>query len=163
MVLEQANQPLHSLAQELTILRLYLDLEALRFGDSFRYSIDMDKQIEPTHYQVPTLLLQPLAENAIRHGLLHQTGLRRLRVQVRSPEMNTLICVIEDNGIGRERAATQAQSPTNVPNPRTAKGIALTHERLSLLETSGFSTATLTIEDLPVGTLVTVLMVKGEM
>ncbi len=85
--------------QELELLRLYLSLEKLRFEDELEYTITdlVDEDI-----QLPPLLIQPFVENALLHGLLHKEGVKRLLIRFELRE--ALICTIEDNGIGRQRA-----------------------------------------------------------
>lgn len=85
--------------QELELLRLYLSLEKLRFEDELEYVIDnmVDEDI-----QLPPLLIQPFVENALLHGLLHKDGVKQLLIRFELRE--ALICTIEDNGIGRQRA-----------------------------------------------------------
>lgn len=163
LVLEESTKSMHSLQQEIDILRLYLDLEALRFGSSFAYRLQVEAGIEPPLYQVPALLLQPLTENAIRHGLLHKSGLRQLTVDLSIADGGGLQCILEDNGIGREQAGVLNQRSAAY-RQRTSKGLALTHERLMLLDQSGLGKATMQIDDLvspdgmPTGTRITITL-----
>lgn len=85
--------------EELELLQLYLSLEQLRFKKSLRFEIDAD-DIEDI--QVPPLLIQPFVENALVHGLLHKEGEKVLKIRFELQE--SLICTIEDNGIGRQRS-----------------------------------------------------------
>lgn len=161
LVLEESTKSFHSLQQELDILQLYLSLEALRFGDTFSYDIHTQPNLDAHFYQVPALLLQPLVENAVRHGLLHKAGQRKLSLRISQLASDDLICIIEDNGIGRQHAAELARRTTKYMY-QTSKGILLTQERLVLLEKAGFGQATLRFDDLtdakgqPTGTRVTI-------
>lgn len=85
--------------QEIRLLELYLSLEQLRFKKDFTYSIDADGIDD---ILLPPLLVQPFVENALVHGLLHKKGAKHLTIRFTYDEH--LICVIEDNGIGREAA-----------------------------------------------------------
>ncbi|MDP1803472.1 MAG: histidine kinase [Bacteroidota bacterium] len=85
--------------QEIKLLELYLSLEKLRFKKELNYSIDF-KNVEDI--MLPPLLIQPFIENALIHGLLHKGGEKNLRITFELKEM--LVCTIEDNGIGREKA-----------------------------------------------------------
>ncbi|OIN56082.1 sensor histidine kinase [Arsenicibacter rosenii] len=160
MVLEESTRSMHALQQEIDVLRLYLDLEALRFGSSFAYTLRVDADLDPALYQVPALLLQPLTENAIRHGLLHKTGLRQLDISLRIADGH-LHCLLEDNGVGREQAAAFSNRSA-VYRRKTSKGLALTNERLALLEKSGLGKASMHIDDLvstdgtPIGTRISI-------
>ncbi|MBA3682274.1 MAG: histidine kinase [Bacteroidetes bacterium] len=85
--------------QEIKLLELYLSLEKLRFKKELNYVIDI-KSIEDI--MLPPLLIQPFIENSLIHGLLHKEGSKNLKITFELKE--TLICIIEDNGIGREKA-----------------------------------------------------------
>ncbi|RYG52415.1 MAG: tetratricopeptide repeat protein [Chitinophagaceae bacterium] len=104
MVLVNAGKESISLEEELDMLRLYLDMEQLRFKDSFDYSIDIDPAIQTSMISVPCFILQPFCENAIWHGLLHKEGKGNLRLQF-TKEKEKLIIYIKDNGIGLEKAS----------------------------------------------------------
>lgn len=86
-------------SQEIRLLQLYLSLEQLRFKKDLIFEIET-ADIEDI--QLPPLLIQPFVENALIHGLLHKSGEKRLHIRFELQE--ALICTIEDNGIGRERA-----------------------------------------------------------
>ncbi len=85
--------------QELKLLELYLSLEKLRFKKDFIYSIEA-KNI--SDIMLPPLLVQPFIENSLVHGLLHKEGTKNLKITFELKEV--LICTIEDNGVGREKA-----------------------------------------------------------
>ena len=115
--------------KELSALKLYLDLEAMRFEHKFEYQIQIDASIELEEVLIPPLILQPFVENAIWHGLLHKKSKGTLLLQV-YPENGHLKCIVEDNGIGR-KAANALQSKGQVEHQ--SKGMKLTNERLQLL------------------------------
>lgn len=85
--------------QEIKLLELYLSLEKLRFKKELNYTIDC-KNVEDI--MLPPLLIQPFIENALIHGLLHKEGGKNLKITFELKEM--LVCTIEDNGVGREKA-----------------------------------------------------------
>ncbi|MFN2458291.1 MAG: histidine kinase, partial [Chitinophagaceae bacterium] len=89
-------------------LRLYLDMERLRFSNSFDYNIIYANTIEPETIYIPPMLLQPFCENAIWHGLMHlptgqagKEGQGKLDI-VMSLQNGQLQCIISDNGVGRK-------------------------------------------------------------
>jgi hypothetical protein len=100
VILDRSNEELISLEEEINTLRLYLDLECMRFEDQFDYRIEKDTGIDPMQIRIPSMLIQPYVENAIRHGLMHRKDNRRLRLQFGKLGDNLLI-IIEDNGVGR--------------------------------------------------------------
>lgn len=93
-----------TLADEMEGLQLYLELEQLRFGADFQFEIKKDLRDSADNLDIPTMLIQPYVENAIKHGLLHKSGQKRLSLQFIEHE-TTLQCLITDNGIGREKSA----------------------------------------------------------
>jgi tetratricopeptide (TPR) repeat protein len=116
------------LSDEVEMLRLYLDMERLRFSDSFTYNITYENSIEPETVYVPPMLLQPFCENAIWHGLMHKEGAGKLEV-VLSLEKGQLRCIIADNGIGRAKAA---ELKTKFNGKQNSLGLKITTERLAL-------------------------------
>ena len=85
--------------QEIKLLNLYLSLEKLRFKKNFTYEISVDNLED---IMIPPMLIQPFIENSLVHGLLHKEGDKKLRVHIELKDK--LICVIDDNGIGRDKA-----------------------------------------------------------
>tara|TARA_B100000809_G_scaffold31540_1_gene27459 strand:+ start:7958 stop:10819 length:2862 start_codon:yes stop_codon:yes gene_type:complete len=83
---------------EIELLKIYLELEKLRFKDDFEYSITCSVE----DIKVPPMLVQPFVENAIKHGLLHKEGLKKLSIHF--SENGILQCSVIDNGIGRKKA-----------------------------------------------------------
>ncbi len=87
--------------QELKLLELYLSLEKLRFKKELDFEININN-IEDI--MLPPLLIQPFIENSLLHGLLHKEGQKKLNISFELKD--TLICTIEDNGVGREKSKT---------------------------------------------------------
>ncbi len=102
-VLENSEKESLSLLEECEWLGLYLELEKLRFGTDFSYQIDISEVQDPYDIMMPTMLLQPFVENAVKHGLLHKEGIKRLDIEFKE-EMDVLYCTVRDNGVGREAA-----------------------------------------------------------
>jgi ligand-binding sensor domain-containing protein/two-component sensor histidine kinase len=101
-VLDASGRENITLQEDIQILELYLSLEKLRFGSEFNYFIEVDPLLDPYMIQIPPLILQPFAENALKHGLLHKVGDKKL--YIRYTLQRDMVCTIEDNGIGRKRA-----------------------------------------------------------
>lgn len=83
---------------EVELLKIYLELEKLRFKSDFEYQIINNE----TDIQVPPMLVQPFVENAIKHGLLHKKGLKKLNITFIKNDV--LKCIVTDNGIGRKKS-----------------------------------------------------------
>jgi sensor histidine kinase YesM len=79
-VLQNSEKEEVSLAEELEMVQQYLNLEKLRFD--FNFQITVNEGIDPHNTPVPSMLLQPFAENAVIHGLQHKEGERKLKIEV---------------------------------------------------------------------------------
>lgn len=130
-VLENSQQPSIPLKDELQALNLYLELESIRFKEKFEYSVDVDEEIDPLQYKVPAMLIQPYVENSICHGLMPREGGKGfVRIAIR-PDNGSLLCVIEDNGIGRQAAAGRKQKNNN--GEHNSLGTKIVSSRLDLV------------------------------
>ncbi|WP_442267010.1 histidine kinase [Tenacibaculum sp. ZS6-P6] len=88
--------------QELSLINRYLELEKLRFKDNFIYQIILGEDVEEV--KIPTMIIQPYVENAIKHGLLHKKeGVKRIKIEFYISE-GVLVSKIYDNGIGIKRS-----------------------------------------------------------
>ena len=105
MILDNSTRQAVLLCDELQSLRLYLDLEQVRFSGKFGYEIEVDDNVEDDLICVPPMLIQPFVENAILHGLMHKEGGGMIKIHLTDNGNNTLTCTITDNGIGRKAAA----------------------------------------------------------
>jgi sensor histidine kinase YesM len=74
-------------------------MERLRFDDSFTYKILVAENIDTSESSIPSLMIQPLVENAIWHGLLPSESEKKILIKFTQNE-NRITCIIEDNGIG---------------------------------------------------------------
>ncbi len=142
MVLEHSSEHALTIEEEVTMLKLYLELESLRFDGAFEYAIDCDG--DASFLLLPNLMIQPFVENAIWHGLLPKKGKKKLQIKFNIQEKN-ILCSIEDNGIGRAAAALRQQEQTNV---HRSHAIGLVKKRLELINKNRETKATLTMTDL---------------
>lgn len=105
--IKSSRNKLISIADEITNLQDYLELQKTRFGNKFSYSISVAAEIDPRVVKIPSLLLQPFVENAINHGLLQKKEGGLLAIKFKAGDgKNEIICTVEDNGIGRKAAKT---------------------------------------------------------
>lgn len=123
-VLKNSQREEISLAEELETLSQYIQLEKLRFD--FMYDQIVDADIDKNNFMVPSMILQPIVENAIIHGLQHKQGDKKLTVSVKKKDDNILISV-EDNGIGME-AARKLKTGSN------GVGLKMNEERLKIMD-----------------------------
>ena len=103
-ILENSREEYISLDKEIETLRLYLDVQQLRFDEEFEYTFNIDDAIDPENISVPPMLAQPCLENSIEHGLLPKKTKGSLEVNY-SLKNDILMLEVTDNGVGREEAA----------------------------------------------------------
>ncbi|MFD0964629.1 sensor histidine kinase [Pseudofulvibacter geojedonensis] len=106
MYLHHSTKGNISLSEEIEALSQYLELEKLRFEDSLDYQINLSNEIDSEIIEIPTMLIQPYVENALKHGLLHKKDNRNLSISFSLEEkQQNLLCNITDNGVGRKKAS----------------------------------------------------------
>jgi two-component system, LytTR family, sensor kinase len=115
LTLQTAGTPEIALADDLVFVRKYLDIQKLRFGERLRYTFDIGP--DAAQAMVPALLLQPLVENAVRHGILARAGGGRLIVSARTLD-GRLLLKVDDDGPGM-RKATAPSSGLGLSNTAT--------------------------------------------
>lgn len=103
IILEMSEQETITLTEEVESLKLYLELEKMRFKDSFEFRIIVGEYLHKDSIEFPPMLIQPYVENAIKHGLLHRPDWKNLTISFEQKEL-ILKVVVEDNGIGRKKS-----------------------------------------------------------
>jgi sensor histidine kinase YesM len=103
-VLDLSENENISLVEELNVIELYLELEKLRFGEDFKYSIEVDNELKYLNPEIPGFFIQPFVENSIKHGLMHKRDEKRLLIKVEKGTNNDIRIIVDDNGIGRKKA-----------------------------------------------------------
>lgn len=146
-VLNNSDQNFISLDKEIEILKLYLELEQLRFNENFDYSILLEDDIDPDELKIPPMILQPFIENAIWHGLMPKQGMKKLSIAFKLVNDDMLECIVEDNGIGRE-AALKLKSENQAGTNHQSRGLRLVYDRLQLLQQQFRKPFTATISDI---------------
>lgn len=128
-ILTHSSSPEITLKEEIDILKLYIELEAMLIQSDFNYTNKIDDTIDTSHIKIPALLIQPYIENAFKHGLRHKNGKKELHIYFKlNSEKNCLIISISDNGIGRTASAQlnlQHNKHQSFATEATAKRIAL--------------------------------------
>ncbi len=134
IVLESSKKPIINLDTEIEMLSLYINLEAVRFSNKFAYRLAVDNELANDIYKIPTMVIQPFVENAIIHGLVPKMEDNlNLNIEFKLIEEDTLLCIVEDNGIGR-KASNEINKKSNLN--KTSMGIEITKERLHLYDRS---------------------------
>lgn len=136
-MLNDAENIYRKLGEETDFVNTYLELEKLRFGSKFEYTIETGEGVTMNEL-VPKLVIHTFAENAIKHGIMHsaKTGLLKILI---NKEADYLKIVVDDNGIGRERSRVNAQS--------TGVGLKLTTEFYDILNQLNSKPVTFSITD----------------
>ncbi|WP_317898132.1 LamG-like jellyroll fold domain-containing protein [Aurantibacillus circumpalustris] len=127
-LLESSISESISLKEEMEILNSYLELEKLRFDKSFEVIIESTIS-DPKNVQIPFMLIQPFVENAIWHGLLPKQDNRVLKITLSDIDGKTLLCRIDDNGVGRKYSFKQKD-----PFKKKSMAIEFIKQRLDILE-----------------------------
>ncbi|MEM9928632.1 MAG: histidine kinase, partial [Bacteroidota bacterium] len=145
LFLESSRRRQTTIADETNMLSRYINLEQLRFPGKFTTEIRIDPEIDPDMDEVPSLLLQPVVENAINHGLrpLESGGELRIDIYLDPEDEDVLICKVSDNGIGRKEAAKRPKTTEHV-----SRATQILADRTNLLEEDAKIRLTFTTEDL---------------
>jgi ligand-binding sensor domain-containing protein len=144
LILQNSEEAFIPLERELEALQLYLELESLRFEQRFEYKITVAGNVDTAMLKVPPLIIQPYAENAIWHGLMHlpyrsqgtpseQAGKKEkghLEIEVYE-EDEILFYKITDNGIGRKKAA---ELKSKSASAQKSMGMRITADRIAMLQ-----------------------------
>lgn len=128
-LLENEEQ-ITTLDSEIEMLKLYIELTQLRYEGVFDYKFIISENLYPEEILIPNLLLQPLVENAIIHGLGPKASKGILEIRFRN-EADQLICEVEDNGIGRA-----ASERNRLNREHSSKAIDITNDRIHLFDSN---------------------------
>lgn len=144
VVLDNSKRKEISINDELNAIQLYLDLEKLRFKNKFDYTIDIGEGIDPSYDEIPSMLIQPYLENAILHGINNKREIGHIWVKL-SHEGDNIVCRIEDDGVGRSKAAKMQE---NRSKEHKSQGMNITRDRLSIINRVTESGLSVVVEDL---------------
>lgn len=152
-----------TLEDELDTMKLYMNIENIRFSNEIDFQIEVDKSINTSNIRVPSLILQPFLENALWHGLSSKENNKEITLNVTKPSEDFITIIITDNGIGRKEAG---RINDNKILKRKSVGISITKARLAnfskgfandyridiedLYDTNGSATGTKVIVNIPI-------------
>ncbi len=127
-ILDASEQSKISLSEEVDMLKLYLNLELMRFSNRFSYSFFIEEDIALEDFDIPSMVIQPFVENAIWHGLLNKESDAHLTINFKEIPDNDheILCEVIDNGIGRKNSRLFK----NNLKKHHSKGVDITRERL---------------------------------
>ncbi len=159
MITKSSQDTRIRLEQEVEMIRTYLDLEKLRFRDAFVYDIKVDEDLLSENPEVPSMMVQPVVENAIIHGLSGMPRQGKLTITY-VPYQGGVRCTVTDNGRGREAATRIAKQESDLHLNIASINI---QERLKFLREIGYASARTEVKDLydgdsPAGTSVCIYL-----
>ncbi len=163
-ILELTEKDTISIAEEVKTLSLYLEIEKARFDDDFEYQIIVAPEIDSEQTKIPSMLLQPYVENAIKHGLLHKEGLKKIFIQFSKTE-DYISIIIDDNGIGRKKSGELNSIKNKNHQSFATKAI---QNRIDLLNQNQTNKISIEFTDkvnpsqMPIGTTVRIEIPKSE-
>jgi LytS/YehU family sensor histidine kinase len=108
--LEDSEKIARPLKEELDFVKNYVEIQKARFKDKFDFVLNVDEKTNLS-IEVPKMIIQTHAENAIKHGLMHKKEKGELRIDIKQ-SAGELRITINDNGIGRVKAATISKGST---------------------------------------------------
>ena len=129
-ILDNSERTYIKISEDIEALTHYIELEKARFKNRFKYSFEVDKNLDTDFYCIPPLLIQPYVENAIWHGLMHKQESGSIFISYKMID-EKIVCTIEDDGVGRKKAGELEKSSAHV-----SKGTIITNERISILAKS---------------------------
>ncbi len=144
-ILNNSEKPIVTINEDIAAIKLYLELEKMRFENKFDYSIHIDSSIDGDYDEIPPMLIQPYLENAILHGINPKEGVGHIDINIKV--VNQFIKIsIKDDGIGREKSkAVQSLQPAA---RHKSLGMKITKDRVRILNTIHQSNLNVNIIDL---------------
>lgn len=145
LILNNSEKTNVTINEDLDAVKLYLELERMRFDNKFSYEISIDEAIDPDYEEIPPMLIQPYLENAILHGINPKEGEGHISISVQL--INQFIKIsITDDGIGRERSI--ALQGIRTKSPHKSLGMKITKDRVQILNTMHQSHLSVNVIDL---------------
>lgn len=129
-ILNNSNERYVPLSDEIEAVSLYLQLESMRLGNRFNYKIEIDSEIDADNIEIAPLIIQPFVENAIIHGLMPKKDNCSLNIKISKISYDKLLCVVEDNGVGRKYSEKMKQERGA---SHKSYGMSITRRRLETL------------------------------
>ncbi len=143
LVLQYSKSEMVLISKEKMILDYYLALQNRRFDNKINFAIEIDEELLTDEVLIPPMLAQPFIENSLEHGGLEK--FENAKILVSFTKVNRYIkLVVEDNGIGIEKALREVKNSTN----HKSLAISITNERLKLINSKQKEKVDLIITDL---------------
>lgn len=134
LILKNSRSNYVTLKDDLEALKLYLEIECVRFNHSFDFEIKVDENIDIDYLKIPPMLIQPYVENSIWHGQLHKKENGKITVCFVFDEKNeSLHCTIIDNGIGRKKSM-EMKLKNGLKEARKSFGMNITKDKIEIMK-----------------------------
>jgi len=144
-VLEKAAHPYISLEEEIELLTSFLEIKSLELADEqLSWEIEVDEVLDQDEVLIPTMLVQPIVENAIEHGIAPKKEKGKVHVAFKQ-DKEKLVCIVQDDGIGR---AAAAQLEKAKKGNSKSQAMTITLDRLRLLQEETGLLASMDVIDL---------------
>ena len=145
LILQNSRSQYIPLKDEIEALDLYLQMESLRFDNKFEYQINISPDVELSETDIPPMMIQPFVENAIWHGLIPKHAPGKLQIDI-SRHNGELRCIIQDNGIGRDKS--KEVNASMYKRGKKSMGMLITKNRIDVFNELYQTNATVQIHDL---------------
>jgi len=129
LILSNSRESFVPVKDEMKALVYYMDIEKLRFDNKFDYKIIIDPEIDEDFIGIPPMIIQPYVENAILHGIIHKHDRGNIFISL-TLQLETILCIVEDNGVGREKAM-EIKNQSGLEHK--SRGMIITKDRLEIL------------------------------
>ena len=126
-ILADLERPARTVAEEIENVKVYLELEKLRYGDRLTYTIDVDNHVN-TESLLPTMLLHTYCQNAVKHGIGNKPEGGHITISIKQniiQDIEMLVVRVQDNGVGRAEA-------TRLNKNSTKQGLKILLEQIQL-------------------------------
>ena len=134
MIFDFSRQKSVALRDEIKLLKSYLEIEKMRFGEDFNFCINIDPVLNIDQTEIPTMLLQPIVENAVNHGIFHKQGKGTICLDFKKEDANSFLVSISDDGIGVAKAQEINKKSLKRHRSRSTE---ILKKRIQLLNMSG--------------------------
>jgi len=143
LILDHSNQNFISLSSEIELLKLYVEIEDMRFDNQFDYHFEIAENLNSESIQIPSMIIQPYIENAIWHGLLHKETKGILSITFKEKD-GCIKVIVDDDGIGREKAL---EIKSKQVLKKKSYGLQITEDRIAILNKTQNSKTKISIID----------------
>lgn len=145
IILNNSEKAMVTVNEDVESIKLYIELEQMRFDGKFDYSINVDPSVDGDYDEIPPMLMQPYIENAILHGLNPKAEKGHLKIDIFTKN-NYIVCRITDDGIGRAKSGEIKR--TQPGQQHKSLGMKITSDRLKILNSINKSSLSVSISDI---------------